>query len=181
MATLTTRRLLLREFELSDWQAVQSYAGDPTVVRYLEWGPNTPEETRDFIRRAIAGQNEQPRRDCELAIVLNTTGQIIGGCRIGVSSLARGTADIGYCLHRDYWGQGYATEVAQALLSFGFERLGLHRISATCHVDNGTSARVLEKVGMHREGCLREEMWIGGHWHDSFLYAILDHEYDLSV
>jgi len=71
----------------------------------------------------------------------------------------------------------YATEAARALLTFGFGQLRLHRIFATCDPANTASARVLEKIGMQREGLLREHEWVKGRWRDSFLYAILDHEW----
>lgn len=66
-----------------------------------------------------------------------------------------------------------ATETAKALTKFGFNQLSLHRIFATCDVDNKRSAHVLEKIGMQNEGSLREHKWIRGAWRDSYLYAII--------
>jgi ribosomal-protein-alanine N-acetyltransferase len=79
-------------------------------------------------------------------------------------------------LTRRYWGQGYATETGKALLTFGFDGLGLHRIFATCDPANVPSAHVLEKIGMQREGRIREHKWAKRRWRDSLLYAILDYE-----
>jgi RimJ/RimL family protein N-acetyltransferase len=84
---------------------------------------------------------------------------------------------IGYCLNRDFWGKGYGTEVARALITFGFEQLNLHRIYATCDPQNTASAHVLEKAGMQREGHLRERKWVKGRWRDFLLYAVLDREW----
>ena len=86
---------------------------------------------------------------------------------------AHGDADIRYVLHRDYWGRGRAAEAAGLLLQLGFGQLGLSRIWATCDVENRASARVLEKIGMQREGRLRRNLLIRGRWRDSYLYAIL--------
>jgi RimJ/RimL family protein N-acetyltransferase len=176
MTTLETNRLVLREFEAGDWEAVHEYASDPQVVRYVEWGPNSEEDTRAFLQYALTPP-EQPRRQCSLAIVLKAEGRLIGGCSIAVSNPEQREGWIGYIFNRDFWGQGYATETARALVAFGFEQLGLHRILATCDPENVASARVLEKAGMRREGHLREHLWQKGKWRDSYLYAILEREW----
>jgi RimJ/RimL family protein N-acetyltransferase len=72
MKIIKTKRLILRDLEEADWQAVHEYASDPEVVRYMDWGPNTEDETTEFIRRAIASQKERPRRNFTLAIVLKS-------------------------------------------------------------------------------------------------------------
>jgi len=174
---IQTSRLLLRDLQESDWQAVHAYASDPEVVRYMEWGPNTEAETTNFIQQSIAGRNEEPRRNYTLAVVLKAENQLIGGCGIHVSAPDSREGWIGYCLNRRFWGQGYATETAKALLAFGFGHLNLHRIFATCDPGNIGSVRILEKIGMQRERHLRESKWAKGKWRDSLLYAILDYEW----
>jgi ribosomal-protein-alanine N-acetyltransferase len=177
MVVIETERLVLRDLEEADWKAVHSYASDPEVVRFMSWGPDTEEEDRAFVARAVAGQREQPRRNFTLAIVLRKEDTLIGSCSIHVSDLANREGWIGYVLDRRHWGKGFATETARALLSFGFGQLGLHRIFATCDPENVASAHVLEKVSMKREGCMREHKWARGRWRDSYLYAILDREW----
>jgi RimJ/RimL family protein N-acetyltransferase len=177
MEIIRTERLLLRDFEEADWKAAHSYGSDPEVVRYMDWGPNTVEDTKQFIQRAIAHQKEQPRRTYTLAIVLKLENNLIGGCGIYVSNLENREGWIGYCLNRNFWKQGYATETAKALLKLGFTQLNLHRIFATCDPANIASAHVLEKIGMQREGHFREHKWAKGEWRDSLLYAILDYEW----
>jgi len=143
----------------------------------MKWGPNTEEETTGFIQRVLAAQNEQPRRDYTLAVVVRNEDKLIGGCTINVSNPDNREGWIGYCLNRGFWGKGYATEAANALVDFGFDRLNLHRIFATCDPANVASAHVLEKVGMKREGRIREHAWTKGRWRDSLLYAILEQEH----
>jgi RimJ/RimL family protein N-acetyltransferase len=174
---IETPRLILRELGDNDAPAVQSYAGDIEVVRYLDWGPSTPEDTVRFLAVARAARDAVPRTAHHLAIVLKADGRLIGGCRIEIRSAAHGSGDLGYVLARQAWGHGYATEATRALLGFGFERLALHRIWATCDVENRASARVLEKVGMRREGHLRQNVRRKGEWGDSYLYAILAPEW----
>jgi ribosomal-protein-alanine N-acetyltransferase len=173
MFTVRTKRLVLRDLKEADRQAVHDYASDPEVVRYMDWGPNTEEQTEDFIEQAIASQKEQPRRNYTLAIVLKAENKLIGSCGLQASNPDNQEGWIGYCLNRHFWGKGYATETAEALLAYGFDQLNLHRIFATCDPANVASAHVLEKIGMQREGHLREHKLAKGRWRDSLLYAIL--------
>jgi RimJ/RimL family protein N-acetyltransferase len=171
---IRTRRLLLREFREGDWKDVQRYAQDPKVVEFLPWGPNTPEQTREFIAKAIEEQRTVPRNSFSLAIALRGSGRVIGGIRLGLRSVKHRRGDIGYVLARDCWGKGLATEATRAVVEFGFTSLNLHRIYATCDARNKASARVLEKAGMKREGRLRESAFLRGRWRDSLVYAILE-------
>ncbi len=171
---LETARLLLRELSLEDVPAVQRWATDPEVYRHMPWGPNTPEQTAEFLRTAIAARSAEPRRVFELGIADRATGELVGACGCRVRSVQNLDGDIGYALRRDRWGQGLATEAAAALVEFGLRALGLHRVWATCHVENARSARVLEKVGMRREGRLRDCVRARGAWRDSYLYALVE-------
>ena len=175
-----TERLLLREFQRTDWIEVHEYASDPQVVRFMSWGPNTEEETRGFIRRSIAYQKMKPPAKYSLAIVIREGNRLVGGCGAYESNVESHEGWIGYCLNRQFCGQGYATETARALLGFGFTRFNLHRIFATCDPANTASAHVMEKIGMQYEGHLREHMRVKGAWRDSLLYAILDREWKTS-
>ena len=83
---LTTDRLELREFGEEDWQAVHEYAVDEEVLRYMEWGPNTEQETREFIQRAIDNGKAEPRGHCELAVCLRGENQLIGGFGLPLGS-----------------------------------------------------------------------------------------------
>jgi len=174
---LRTRRLLIREFSPADAAAVQRYSANPAVVRYLEWGPNRPAETRAFLRRTAVLRRRRPRAEYELAVVRRADGVLIGGVGLRVSDPRSRGADIGYILDQPWWGQGLITEAVRALLVFGFGRLCLHRIWAACDVRNRGSSRVMEKVGMKREGLSREDTLLRGRWRSSYRYAILEPEW----
>ncbi len=174
---LETERLILRDFAESDWPAVHCYASDTEVVRFEPWGPNDEEATRAFIQRNLDQQRSNPRYGFDLAVTLKGDGQLIGACGINISNPESRQAWIGYVYNRNYWGRGYATEAASAIIAFGFKQLGLHRIFAACDPDNLASARVLEKIGMRKEGCRREDKWLRGKWRDTYLYAILEQEW----
>jgi RimJ/RimL family protein N-acetyltransferase len=173
---LAGERVVLREYREDDWRAIQRYASDPEVCRFMKWGPNTEEETRDHVNGSVQSAGERPRRKFNLAVTLRNTGDLIGGCGLVVGNPGEREGWIGYVFAREHWGRGYATEAAQRLVRFGFEELGLHRIFATCDPENRASARVLEKAGMQLEGRLRSHAFIKGRWRDSLLFAILEED-----
>jgi len=173
---LRTARLDLRELTPDDFDAVHAYASDPEVVRFMQWGPNTEQDTFDFIERAIAHAEDEGRTMYELAVVVRGEDRLIGAIGLEVDEVdARGT--LGYCLHRGAWGHGYATEAARAVTAFGFEVLLLHRIRAGCDPENAASARVLEKVGMTLEGHLRENVRVRGAFRDTLVFGMLRREW----
>jgi len=173
---LTLARLRIREWRLADWPAAHEYASDLEVVRYLDWGPNSEAETRAFIRETMRTRRKRPRTRYDLAVALRSSDRAIGGARLWIESIQHREGSIGYTLARASWGQGYASEVAAGLLRFGFETLGLHRIHAIVEPENVASTRVLERVGMRREGHLRDHRYAKGRWRDSLLYAIVKGE-----
>ena len=174
---LASSRLILRELAIEDWPAVHDYASRAEVCRYQPWGPNTPDESRAFVEAAVTSSVASPRARYALALTLATTGRLIGVGELNVRSVSFRTGEIGYIVHPDLWGQGYATEAAAALLRFGFDELGLHRIYATCDPRNVASGRVLQKCGMAHEGRRRHDMLLCDGWRDSDLYAILEGEW----
>jgi [ribosomal protein S5]-alanine N-acetyltransferase len=174
---IKTERLLLRDFAVDDWPSVHRYASDPDVVRYVEWGPNTETDSRNFVDYAIQLSQTDPRASYELAVVLLEEKTLIGVAAIHISNQGNREAWIGYCFNKGFWGQGMATETARALLTFGFRRLGLHRIFATVDPANTPSANVLQKIGMSHEGHLREHKLVRGRWRDTHLYAVLESEW----
>jgi ribosomal-protein-alanine N-acetyltransferase len=175
MVTLKTERLVLREFTMDDYEAAHAYASDPRVVEYMSFGPNTPEDTRSFLERAIEKRRQRPRTGYTLALTIG--GELIGGCGLTVTDAKLGEGEIGYCMRPEFWGRGIGTEAAGALIGFGFKELDLYRIIAKCDPMNVASWRVMEKNGMRREGRLRENVVIRGERRDSLLYSILKHEY----
>jgi RimJ/RimL family protein N-acetyltransferase len=81
--------------------------------------------------------------------------------------------EIGYVLAREFWGHGYATEAARRLLTFGFDELDLHKITATCDPENRASVAVLTKNGMYQEGVLRDHVYVRGQWRDRLLFGVI--------
>jgi ribosomal-protein-alanine N-acetyltransferase len=173
---LVGRRLVVRETKEEDVPFIHEYASDADLVRFMSWGPITLDETRAFVLRQLRLAREVPRTEYGLAIELPQTGEMIGRVRLTVSSVPDKRGDLGYVLRRGFWGQGYATEAVRLVLHLALGELQLHRVEATCSPANMESIRVLEKVGMHLEGRLRENVHVRGAWRDSLLYAVLEGE-----
>lgn len=172
---LRTERLLLREFGPDDYEDIHAYASDPEVVRFMDWGPNTPDVSRQRVALMLKEQKVWPRAGVNLAVELADSGRLLGTIRLGLDG--HGGADIGYSYARASWGKGYGYEAARALVATAFDTLGLHRVWATCDVRNAGSIAVLEKLGMRREGTLRRNQLVRDGWRDTHLYAVLDEEW----
>jgi len=171
---LHTERLHIREFELSDEADIHAYAADPEVCRFMEWGPNTPQQTREFLARKVERVKDNPRAEFELAIVLQAERKVVGGMGIRIKSEKHREGDIGYVLNHRYWNRGIVTEASRAILEYGFSQLKLHRIYATCDAENAASARVMDKLGMTYEGRKRQNAFEKGRWRDTVMYAMLE-------
>ena len=176
---ITTERLILREFGADDWRAVLDYQRDPLYLRFYPWEDRSEADARAFVEMFREWQSEVPRRRFQLAIILREDGRLIGNCGIRRKPDNDWEADLGYELSPQYWGHGYATEAARAMVDFGFRQLDLQRISSWCIADNVASARVLERLGFVQEGRLRRNEFFKGRWWDTLLYALLAEEWRL--
>ena len=148
---IETDRLLLRPPRLSDALAIFEYASDPEVTRYMDWPTHTSLETAiEFINGSLLKLADGT--ELTWVLTLPSDGRSIGvvSCRMHGHSV-----DFGYALNRHSWGQGYATEAARSVVEWLSTLAHVHRIWATCDVENTASARVLEKAGLTREGVLR--------------------------
>jgi len=174
---IETPRLVLRDFRAADLEAVHAYASRDEVARYLIWGPNTPAQSREAIEGFLEDQRRRPRTHYDVGMVLKLQGALIGGVGLRISDWENRTGDVGYVVHPDYWGYGLAEEAARALIEAGFTQLGLRRIVAFCDQRNKASARVMERLGMRREGAFRQSKLIQGEWRDEYLYAVLAEEF----
>jgi ribosomal-protein-alanine N-acetyltransferase len=148
---LLTERLRMRPPKESDAERLFArYAHDAEVCRYMSWRPHrTVDDTYAWLKRI-----EDEGRTVRL-IFLRSSDELLGA----VGGLPQGhRVEFGYSLARDAWGQGFATEAARAFVSAVMEDSSVWRVQACCDVENRASARVLEKVGLTREGLLRRYM-----------------------
>ena len=176
---LKTERLVLREFSHADFEAVHAYSSSIENIKYMLWGPNSDEDTIEFLDDCISYIDMEPRKQYDFAITLKENGKVIGGCGIYLNDTLE-EASLGWIRHKDYWKKGYGTEVGKELVRFAFEELKLHRLYATCDAENYGSYRVMENIGMRKEGHFIKSRRVTGfndEWRDELLYGILSEEW----
>jgi [ribosomal protein S5]-alanine N-acetyltransferase len=176
-STLTTGRLSLRAFGNGDAPSVSRLADDIEISRNTLKIPHPYTEADARLWLSIQREQLRTGSGAVFAITKKDDGLLIGACGMELfPDHKRG--ELGYWLGRDYWGNGFATEAAGAVVGWGFERLGLARVSAARFSDNPASGRVLEKIGMTHEGMLRRHAFRGGEFRDMVLYGLLREEWE---
>lgn len=171
-------RIVLRELTDADAPAVHAWTGDAEVVAHVPLGPLDEVATVAYVAQLVTEAHRVPRLGYALVIERRTDAAALGTLNIGIDSFEHRRAELGYLLRRDAWGQGYATEAATLARDFVLDHLGVQRLWAVCDPDNPASARVLEKIGMRREGVLRSDLVVHGVRRDSVLFALLDTDLD---
>ncbi|MGI9604079.1 MAG: GNAT family N-acetyltransferase [Acidimicrobiales bacterium] len=166
-------RVWLREFDRGDAHAVQQWTGDDDVVRFVPLDRTDDQSVVSYLAGLIAESGAAEREGYTLAIVERSSGEVVGAVALTIDSRRHRRGEVGYLLRRDRWGHGLASEAARLVVDFGFSDLGLHRVWAVCDPVNEASIRVLTKLGMRREGLLRDDLLIDGRWRDSELFAVL--------
>lgn len=175
---LQTGRLKIEELSLFELDEIHQLHSLPETDEFNTLGiPDTIQTTEFLIIEWIEQQKAIPRMSYIFCIKLIETNQFIGLIALNLGKINFKIAEVWYKIHPDYWRQGYTTEALRKFLEFGFFSLGLHRIEAGSAVENIASIRVLEKVGMTREGCKRQILPIRGKWVDNYFYSILETDF----
>ncbi|MDD5351252.1 MAG: GNAT family N-acetyltransferase, partial [Chthoniobacteraceae bacterium] len=179
--TLNTKRLILRPFAPED---------APDLLRLV----NAPEIAATTVRiphpypapLATSWIRQQPRifdagEGATFAIVRRRAATLVGCVGLGCD-LDNRSAELGYWIGTPYWNRGYATEAARMVVAFGFAYFGLHRIKSCTFGSNPASGRVLEKIGMRREGFRRDHLYKEGRgFEDVVEYGILATDFTRQV
>jgi RimJ/RimL family protein N-acetyltransferase len=171
---IETTRLRMRPFRLQDIDAVLAYATDPEWARYL---PVPQPYTAADAERFVAGQVLLDRQ-CHPSWAIEHAGAVRGGINIRFDFDNR-VGELGYSIARSYWGKGLTTEAARAVLDLAFSAHNtLNRICARADTRNAGSLRVMEKLGMTREGVLRQNRVVRGEFADEMWCGILRREWE---
>ena len=132
----------------------------------------SPDDVQTFVQAFVDQSHEARRTKFQFAIVLPECGRLIGSTGVRIDPDDSGRGNLGYEIHPDLWGRGYATEATEAMLALGFTSLGLRRIWAECNNENHASLGVLGKLGMRREAVLREHNYYKDRFWDQALFGI---------
>jgi [ribosomal protein S5]-alanine N-acetyltransferase len=175
---LQTERLYIKDIALTDIASIHALHSLPETDEFNTLGiPATIAVTEKLVNEWIAVQTQNPRTVYVFALSIKATQAFIGLMALNLGKSHYKTAEIWFKVHKDFWNKAYTTEAVTQLLDFGFNDLKLHRIEAGCATENMASAKVLEKVGMTREGMKRKKLPIRGEWKDNYFYAILEEDF----
>jgi [ribosomal protein S5]-alanine N-acetyltransferase len=174
---IQTDRLRMRDFEADDIEHVRTLSRNENVMRYLMVWLDTEEQIQTFFNEGMNTAGNDNRTLYLLSVEIKETCAYAGIALIEIDEHSRSSAEIGYILLEEYWGKGFATEIARVLTQYGFSELKMHRVYAKCDALNKASANVLEKIGMTYEGSLRQHVWLRDHWRTSKLYGMLEEEF----
>jgi ribosomal-protein-alanine N-acetyltransferase len=180
LPVLETDRLLLRRLQAHDVDDIFEYASDPEVAKYTSWAAHATiqdsDKFLDYVLELYEKGDVAP-----WGVMYKPKAKLVGTCGFLDWYLPASWAEIGYALSREYWGRGLMTEAVRAVIAFGFRAMQLNRVQGRCEVENIASIRVMEKVGMKREGVLREHEYAKGRYLDIAIYSILRGEYGVSL
>src|SRR5579862_1372476 len=167
--TLSTDRLILRPLRREDSAAMFEFTQDEAVAWPGMWEPfPTFEACEEQVAQIVS------LYEADLmwwGVELRENGRMIGGVQLVDWNQPDARAEIGYALHRDFWGQGLMTEAVHAVAGYAWESLELHRLSATLMSDNIASVKILKGLGMELEGRMKHFRKLWGEWIDVDLYA----------
>jgi len=169
---LCTPRLVLRRFALADAPDVQRLAGERDIARYTL---SIPHPYADGMAEQWIGSHDErlaSGQGTAFAITLRSGGLLIGAIGLEINQ-EHHRAELGYWIGKPYWGQGYCTDAARAVVRFAFEDLKLNRVHASHFSNNPASGRVMQKVGMRHEASLRQHIHKWGKYEDLEIYALL--------
>ena len=175
---LRTERVLLRAYRDEDFGPLYAMRSDVENARYVYWEPQSEDEVRGTLARKIEMRAIRAEGDVlAFAAEHRETGEVVADVILCWVSAEHALGEVGYIVHPDHTGQGYATEATRPLLAIAFDVLGLHRVIGRLEARNVASARVLEKLGFRREAHLVENEFVKGEWQSGLVYAILDREW----
>jgi aminoglycoside 6'-N-acetyltransferase len=173
---LQTDRLVLRRFRATDAPVFAAYRSDPDVARYQSWETPYSLTAAEAMTAEMASADPRATGWFQYAVVRREDAdRLIGD--VGVNRHDNGRqAELGFTFAPGYQGRGYATEAVGRVVDHLLGTDGLHRVHAGCDARNTRSARLLDRVGLRREGCLVRGVWCKDEWTDELLFALLAEE-----
>ncbi len=165
----------LREFRCTDLDDYLAIAGDDRVTSWMAFDSYDRDKADEVLAGIVERSSREDRPDHMLAVTRQDDDHVIGFARIAPSG--PWGAKLGYAIHADHWGRGYATDAARTMLGFAFGPLHRHRVTAAIGPENEASIGVVKRLGFTYEGHLRDHVFTNGAWRDSLLYSLLESEF----
>ena len=162
-----TERLLIRTYETTDMDEAAAFLLDTETMHFIPEKFNSKEEMSGFLQKNI---------DKFFPVILKEDGSLIGHISFE-PFFGDHSYEIGWVFNRQFHQKGYGKEAARAVINEGFTNLGIHRVIATCQPENPGSWRLMESLGMRREGDFKQCIPVGDSWWDEYYYAILNEEW----
>ena len=174
---LTTPRLILRQSTLDDVDDIFRTASDPEIHKFDSDPPmQDRSEAVNLVQQMLEWFSE--KKAISWGIELKSAGHTVGGVGLYFWDKVYYKADLGYTVARPYWRQGIATEALRAVIAFGFECMGLHRINVDTRMDNTASVLLMAKLGFKHEGVVRESIRSAdGSYQNWGIFGMLETEY----
>lgn len=172
---LETPRLILREFRPTDFDALYAIQRRPESVRFEP--DQNADRVRAYLQEAALQAQSLPRTHFRLAITIRPDDAVCGFIGLALNIAEIRDWEIGWLVHPDHWGRGYAGEAARRVMDFAFTELNAHRVISFCNAGNRASERVMQKLGMRHEATMLETRILRGVWCDELLYAVLEREW----
>lgn len=169
-----TERLILRQFCMGDAEScIRNWATDPEVYRYMSQEAQTPQDVYDWL--SSAGEAYASLETYYWAIVEKASGEVIGEIFVDDFGVRNSWCELDWKIGKAFWGNGHTTEAAKVIICYLLNEVGFHRVQAKCCVENRASERVMQKVGMTKDGILRGYFHTkDGRWSDVVMYAMLN-------
>lgn len=174
---IETERLRLRKLSMRDASDVFEYASVPEVAEHVTWEHHRNiSDSMHFLRIMI--QQYDDGTPSPWGIIYKDIGKLVGTIGFHVWSPQNSFAEVGYALSIHYWNKGIMTEAYNEVIKFGFERMKLNRIEATCKLANLASEKVMLKCGMSYEGIMKQKLYAKGEFHDLKLYSLIKSDWN---
>ena len=177
---LESERLIYRKFRHEDLSIYLDWCSNLENNKYKEGEPSQGSDIIDWFNTTVNKSDEDEYTSFHYAVEIKTNKALIG--EVFLFNLPD-NPEVGWDIHRDYWQQGYGTEMGNTIIKFGFEILNLRRIISGCNAKNIGSFRIMEKVGMRREGhfiqAQKGNSALNHEWCDRYQYAILYEEWKI--
>jgi [ribosomal protein S5]-alanine N-acetyltransferase len=175
MDPLTGDLTTLREFRATDLDDYLAIVSDDRVTSWMSFDSRDRAAAEKALTAILERAAQEDRPDYLLAVTRRDDDSVVGFARLGPTGVK--AAHLGYAIHADHWGRGYATDASRVMLRLAFDTLGKHRVSSAIGPENEASIAVVKHLGFTYEGRIRHHVFTNGAWRDSLLYSLLESEF----